>query len=56
MLAKSPIMITHQMLSVITQIDLPLLSSIKISLAYKIKGKEGYSKDPFSFGCLIEGG
>jgi hypothetical protein len=53
---ESPIVITHQMLSVIIQIDLPLLGGIKISPAYRIEGRKGHGKDPLLSSCLIKGG
>jgi len=53
---ESPIVVTHQMSSIIIQIDLPLSGGIKISPARRIEGWEGHGKDPLSSSRVIEGG
>jgi hypothetical protein len=55
MLPESAIVVTHHVLSIIIQIDLPLLGSIKISPAYRIEGWESHSKDPLSSDRFIKG-
>ena len=44
---------THRILSIVTEADYPLPGGIKVRLAHRMEGREGYGKDHLSSGRFI---